>query len=100
MLLFHLIFWISKKVSGPGLVKDLEGTERIRKMKSNFFITRLLSLRISPRNKDNWMSVGVLPKNLDLGYFWQSKVGRKNQARNSKTQCIALFDIIWIINQQ
>ena len=40
MLLFHLIFWISKKVSGPGLVKDLEGTERIRKMRGNFFITR------------------------------------------------------------
>lgn len=51
------------------MVKDLEGTERIGKMRGNFFKTRLLSLRISPRNKDNWMSVGVLPKNLDLGYF-------------------------------
>lgn len=37
VLLFHLIFWISKKVSGPGLVKDLEGAERIRKMRSDFF---------------------------------------------------------------
>lgn len=39
VLLFHLIFWISKKVSGPGLVKDLEGAERIRKMRSDFFFS-------------------------------------------------------------
>lgn len=26
-------------------------------------------------------------------------MGRKNQARNSKAQRIALFDIIWVINQ-
>lgn len=55
MLLFHLTFWISKKVSGPGLVKDFGGAERIRKMRSNFFIARLLSVKISPRDKDNWV---------------------------------------------
>lgn len=51
MFLFHLIFWVSKKVSGFGLVKDIEEAERINKHGKQFFLQEDISLRISPGNK-------------------------------------------------
>lgn len=98
MFLFHLIFWISKKVSGFGLVQGFEEVGRNKKNGKQFLCNKTSVSGFHQEISTIECVSGFSLKVLILLLSRKSKIDKKSSQKFNNIMNTVLFVLIWIIN--